>query len=272
MKGNFFAYQPSPTTPSKASESRVESPINLGGCKPAEPVESRKRPRQESLLRMASEEDQKLVQRILAVLRSHNGHFRRLSWTNERSREDPKHRMSKEETICTPKRKRARRVTFDEKNEVRYVDHELTDYGLPMMTAIPGTGNGTNNPQSEWHKRPHTGWYNKYVGADDRPKWWYYDCEFEEKRHDQGGLSSSTSSNSILEMEYHEEGKASFLEGYSGSTFRSGREDSFSSSENEEGNELFQLDQLTVDAIEKAEKYRYGDSIMQRSPKRGRKS
>eukprot|EP00467_Chlorarachnion_reptans_P025104 CAMPEP_0114509872 /NCGR_PEP_ID=MMETSP0109-20121206/13461_1 /TAXON_ID=29199 /ORGANISM="Chlorarachnion reptans, Strain CCCM449" /LENGTH=121 /DNA_ID=CAMNT_0001689093 /DNA_START=731 /DNA_END=1096 /DNA_ORIENTATION=- len=67
----------------------------------------------------------------------------------------------------------------------------MTDYGLPMMTAIPGTGNGTTNPDSQWHHRPHTGWYNKYVGSGNRPRWWYYENEVDEVDDNDSLYSSS---------------------------------------------------------------------------------
>jgi len=171
--------------------------MTLKKLNPVACANPQKRFRQGSLLEMASKQDQKLVQRILEVLKTHNGHFRRLSWTNhsrytestttadtqgslsstcEAEASSSHHRL-----IPARPTKRSRRVTFRETNEVRFITHEETDYGLPMMSAIPGTGNGITNPNSEWHNRPHTGWYNKYVGANDRPRWWFYDCEQKEQ-------------------------------------------------------------------------------------------
>eukprot|EP00468_Gymnochlora_sp_CCMP2014_P007523 CAMPEP_0167761266 /NCGR_PEP_ID=MMETSP0110_2-20121227/12072_1 /TAXON_ID=629695 /ORGANISM="Gymnochlora sp., Strain CCMP2014" /LENGTH=233 /DNA_ID=CAMNT_0007647921 /DNA_START=234 /DNA_END=935 /DNA_ORIENTATION=+ len=163
-------------------EASCPKPINLPTPEPCD-----ERPKENSsFLHMASEEDQKLVQKILEVLQNHNGHFRRLSWTNSwreeseqsvsSSSSSSQHHQNLDASSKRP-RKRCRRVSFHNVTQVRYVPHELTDYGLPMMTAIPGTGNGTSNAESEWNNRPHTGWFNKYIGAEDRPRWWSYECE-----------------------------------------------------------------------------------------------
>jgi len=87
MKGDFFTKQPSPI----GRESNPQLPVNNAplssspaGSKRPRPQRPKPRQREDSFLKMASEEDQRVVQRILEVLRSHNGNFRRLtrlSWT-----------------------------------------------------------------------------------------------------------------------------------------------------------------------------------------------
>uniref|UniRef100_A0A7S3YK86 Uncharacterized protein n=3 Tax=Lotharella globosa TaxID=91324 RepID=A0A7S3YK86_9EUKA len=209
MEGKFFSHNSSPHT----------VPRGAGAFEPLKPVaraNPQKRLRQGSLLELASEQDQKLVQRILEVLKTHNGHFRRLSWTNHSrftESTDTLTTQSSSSSTCTESSsihlaarpiKRLRRVTFHETNEVRFISHEETDYGLPMMSAIPGTGNGITNPNSEWHNRPHTGWYNKYVGACDRPRWWFYDCELKAQA-ETSDSSSPTSDASSSSMDFKQD-------------------------------------------------------------------
>eukprot|EP00471_Norrisiella_sphaerica_P010648 CAMPEP_0184500802 /NCGR_PEP_ID=MMETSP0113_2-20130426/45873_1 /TAXON_ID=91329 /ORGANISM="Norrisiella sphaerica, Strain BC52" /LENGTH=175 /DNA_ID=CAMNT_0026889329 /DNA_START=197 /DNA_END=724 /DNA_ORIENTATION=+ len=77
------------------------------------------------------------------------------------------------------RRKSKKAVTFSETEpEVFYVDHEDTDYGVPRVTAVPGTGSGKWNMRSPWLKNPHTGWFARNENLDqDPPRWWHYENE-----------------------------------------------------------------------------------------------
>eukprot|EP00954_Amorphochlora_amoebiformis_P026607 1380338-Amorphochlora_amoeboformis.AAC.1 len=47
---------------------------------------------------------------------------------------------------------------------------------------------------SQWHNRPHTGWFNKYVGSGNRPRWWFYDSEHSQSSSESPSPALSPSS------------------------------------------------------------------------------